>query len=98
MRADIRILKGLKMEVNYCEEMCIATAVEEVTKGGGYLSFVDYDLAMDKRVIFPPFHWIDGWDLPVTEKKKNDEKMCAFAAIKRGLLRQTKTGYELRKT
>ena len=61
---------------------------------GGKISFADYDKAMKRENYFVPLSWCAGWGDRVLFKENND-KLCAFAACKIGLLEQTSTGYKI---
>ncbi len=77
------------------ESKCAKIAASVVKEYGGEITFDAYDAAMYFIRYYTPFHWIAGWGLTRGEKKSNDDKMCAFAAVRLGLLKQTKTGYIL---
>lgn len=77
------------------EESCAKVALGVVERAGGSITFADYDAAMAKEFYFPPMHWLSGWGLSRSAKRSNDDKMCAFAACKAGVLRQTDVGYEV---
>ena len=69
-------------------------ALRVVNDAGGSVSFKRYDELMYPVVYFSPFNWIDGWGLGRKAWKQNNDKLCAFAAVAMGLLRQTEKGYE----
>lgn len=71
---------------------CLATAV--VASAGGSVTFEQYDNLMRDKAYISPIEWIDGWgDRRIW--KSNNDKLCAFSAVKHGLLKQTKSGYEI---
>lgn len=65
-----------------------------VDDAGGFLTFREYDAAMEPKKYFTPINWINGCGDRYIWKSNND-KLCAFAAVKMGLLKQTDTGYSL---
>lgn len=67
-------------------------AAEVVRDAGGSVTFDQYDGLMAKQRYFAPLNWIDGWGDSVVHRKNND-KLCAFAACQMGLLMQTDGGY-----
>jgi|HubBroStandDraft_2_1064218.scaffolds.fasta_scaffold216727_3 hypothetical protein len=75
------------------EEHCAKVACEVVRSFGGFATFSQYDEGIKSKIYFAPFHWAAGWGNPVTHRR-NTDKMCAFQAVKMGLLKQTDTGYE----
>ena len=64
-----------------------------VVANNGKVTFAEYDSLMRSIKYFTPITWIAGWGNSVVWKANND-KLCAFAACKMGLLIQTKEGYE----
>ena len=70
-------------------------ARDKILTAGGEVTFNEYDSLMYPERYFTPFNWIIGWGLPVGDKKRNNDKMCAFAACKHKLIEQTKTGYKV---
>lgn len=74
------------------KEHCARTALKTVAAAGGCVTFDQYDTLMRSVVYFVPITWIAGWGDPVLHKSNND-KLCAFAAVELGLLKQTDTGY-----
>ncbi len=70
-------------------------ATEQVKLAGGFISFVDFDVAMFAIPYVAPFHWIVGWGLSPVSRKRNRDKMCAFAACKYGFIEQVHNGYKL---
>ena len=74
------------------ENACAKIAFDVVERAGGSITFEEYDSAMAMETYFTPINWIAGWGLSRADKKANDDKQCAFAACRLGLLRQTNTG------
>ena len=72
---------------------CAEISVEVTKANGGQITFGEYDVAMMQRSCFAPINWIAGWG--TGRLKQNQNKMCAFAAVKLGLLKQTEIGYSL---
>jgi hypothetical protein len=70
-------------------------AASVVQEAGGTISFAKYDRMMFPKCYFAPINWIEGWGLSKREWKQNNDKLAVFAAVRMGLVRQTKTGYEL---
>lgn len=68
-------------------------AAKVVAAHGGRVTFAEYDELMTREKYFTPLEWATGWGDWALWKANND-KLCAFAAVKMRLLRQTKTGYE----
>jgi len=78
-------------------EKCLGTlACEKILSRGGVVTFAEYDALMYEVKYFFPISWIAGWGDPVLWKRNND-KLCAFAAVRMGLIRQTPTGYKVAK-
>jgi hypothetical protein len=73
---------------------CAEKAVKVVEDAGGVVTFDEYDRLMWPIRYISPVEWIAGWGNPTLHKANND-KLCAFAAVKLGLLKQTETGYAL---
>lgn len=76
-----------------CHHAEIAARV--VMDAGGAITFADFDDAMEPQIYFAPLHWVAGWGLPVRHRKRNLDKMCAFAACELGLIEQTADGYRV---
>jgi hypothetical protein len=74
---------------------CAQIAYKKVKEAGGYITFDEFDKAMENEKYFIPFNWIAGWGLPPKEKKANNDKMCAFEAVGMGLIEQTENGYKV---
>lgn len=69
----------------------------QVKIAGGFISFADFDTVMFDISYLTPFHWIAGWGLSRASRKRNRDKMCAFAACKYGFIEQVHNGYQLLK-
>jgi hypothetical protein len=81
--------------VNEREMMLATLAARKVEEAGGAVTFEQFDGLMAPEGYFAPASWASGWGLPRAQRKANTDKLCAFAACKAGLLRQTDTGYEV---
>jgi hypothetical protein len=82
-------------QLTYKEQTLGRLAHSVVQSGGGSLSFTEYDAEMAKEIYFAPFHWCAGLGLGKKAWRANNDKLCAFAACRMGLLKKTATGYEV---
>lgn len=82
-------------KVTCLEKYCAEIALEIVKSAGGSVTFEQYDDLMFKRQYPHPINWIDGWGLCKITRKKNNDKLCAFTAIKLGMLKRNNRGYEV---
>lgn len=69
-------------------------AAKVVAEAGGKVTFAQYDELMYPKQYITPLSWIEGWGNRVLWKRNND-KLCVFAACEMDLLTQTADGYEL---
>lgn len=76
--------------MNYVESMAAKLAADVVAAFGGHLSFDDYDKYMHHVQYIAPFNWYCQ-----RTQKENNDKLCAFAAVRDGLLIKEDGGYRL---
>lgn len=70
-------------------------ALDIVQANGGQITFDEYNKAMTDVKYFPPINWNVGWGLSPKCRKANNDKLCAFHAVKAGMLIQTDSGYSV---
>ena len=77
------------------EQRLARQAADVIAAWGGFVSFNDYDALMSRVFYFAPLHWVCSLARPRSVGKANTDKLCAFAAVKMGLITQTNGGYLL---
>ena len=82
------------MSLSSQEEALGRLAASKVCAFGGRVTFAEYDAIMRAELYFSPISWIAGWGDHSVWKANND-KLCAFAAVKMGLLKKTASGYQI---
>lgn len=70
-------------------------AARTVADDGGEVTFERYDALMGPKPYVAPLNWIAGWGLQTQDLKANRDKLCAFEAVRYGLLEQTASGYKV---
>jgi hypothetical protein len=82
------------MDISNAEESCAKVAVEVVASAGGYVTFEQYDALIASKSFWAPFSWCAGWGSRRL-LRSNQEKLCAAAAVKLGLLTHEDAGYRV---